>query len=166
MLIVTRQKTRRLKNQRQVVDMARALGFDVVAGDMSNNVSFNARFVNSFDVMVGVHGAGLTNMVFLRENAIVIQISPFGVDYLGWVCFERGMESNKLNKLSYTVTLNESSLLGKYPPNSTIYKNPRAILNNDFIEFSIVYLQNQDLILDLNRFRETLLKVLELLRTN
>jgi hypothetical protein len=36
-----------------------------------------ARLVNSADVMMGVHGAGLTNMVFLPSRAVLVQVVPF-----------------------------------------------------------------------------------------
>ncbi|KAL8492491.1 hypothetical protein ACS0TY_023896 [Phlomoides rotata] len=164
MLIISRNESRKLMNELQVGEMARSLGYDVVVKQFTSNLSLNAKVANSFDVMVGVHGAGLSHLVFLRENAVLIQIVPFGLDYLARVCFEGAVESNKLKYLRYNATLNESSLLGKYPPNSKIYRNPRAVSNN-FQLFSKVYLDNQDVNLDLNRFRETLLRALELLST-
>jgi len=34
--------------------------------------------VDACDVLVGAHGAGLTNMVFLRAGAVVVQVIPWG----------------------------------------------------------------------------------------
>lgn len=64
-----RVRSRRLTNDLEVVDLARRLGFESVAQDFGWKVNSVAKIVNAFDVMVGVHGAALTNMVFLSENA-------------------------------------------------------------------------------------------------
>jgi capsular polysaccharide biosynthesis protein len=46
--------------------------------DVADDVAQVGRLVNSCDVMVGVHGAGLTNMVFLHPGATMVQIMPLG----------------------------------------------------------------------------------------
>lgn len=64
----------------------------------------------------------------------------------------------------YSVSLNESSLLGKYPADSEVYRNPVQFCNKrGFDVCKDVFLDNQDVNLDLGRIRETLLKALELL---
>ncbi|KAK0602157.1 hypothetical protein LWI29_030915 [Acer saccharum] len=37
--------------------------------------------VNKCNVMVGAHGAGLTNEVFLPDGAVVVQVVPLGLDW-------------------------------------------------------------------------------------
>uniref|UniRef100_A0A8I6X359 Glycosyltransferase 61 catalytic domain-containing protein n=1 Tax=Hordeum vulgare subsp. vulgare TaxID=112509 RepID=A0A8I6X359_HORVV len=79
MLIISCRGTRRLLNLHQVEAMATSLGFDVTvsqAGDKS--IKRFAATVNSCDVLVAVHGAGLTNQVFLPARAVVVQIVPLG----------------------------------------------------------------------------------------
>ncbi|KAK6127666.1 hypothetical protein DH2020_038582 [Rehmannia glutinosa] len=70
LLIVSRRKTRHLTNEGEVADMARRLGFEVVVQEMGWQVSQVAKFVNGFDVMVGVHGRGLpTWFSFLKTES-------------------------------------------------------------------------------------------------
>ncbi|KAL0380132.1 UNVERIFIED_CONTAM: Alpha-1,3-arabinosyltransferase XAT2 [Sesamum angustifolium] len=120
LLIISRKKTRHLVNEGEVTNLGRSLGFDVVVREMGGQVSLVARFVNSFDVMVGVHGAGLTNMVFLPKNAVVIQIVPLGLDFLAKHYFQLPAKDMKLKYLEYKVRLNESSLLARYPGRPTV----------------------------------------------
>ncbi|KAL6559672.1 hypothetical protein OROGR_004792 [Orobanche gracilis] len=162
MLIVCRRKARNLVNKHAIADMARGLGFDVVLKKMVWNVSIVARLVNSFDVMVGVHGAGLTNMVFLPEHAIIIQIIPFGLDFIAKTCFQIPACSMNLRYLEYKANLNESSFSEKYSHDN--YTDSAAMKRKGFDGFRSVYLDNQDLNLDIGRFQKTLLKALELLR--
>ncbi|KAL0342414.1 UNVERIFIED_CONTAM: Alpha-1,3-arabinosyltransferase XAT3 [Sesamum calycinum] len=157
MLIICRRKSRRLMNKHAVANIARTLGFEVVLRQMVWNVSLVAQLVNSFDVMIGVHGAGLTNMVFLPENAVVVQIVPLGLDYIARTCFQMPAENMKLRYLDYKVTLNESSLFGNNSLDKTAKKG--------FDDFRSVYLDHQDVNIDLGRFKRTLLRALELVRT-
>lgn len=76
LLIISRKNSRTFLNEQRMADMASSLGFDVRVGepDMNTDVAKFARLVNSADVMLGVHGAGLTNMVFLPAGAVLIQV--------------------------------------------------------------------------------------------
>ncbi|KAK4436922.1 Alpha-1,3-arabinosyltransferase XAT3 [Sesamum alatum] len=164
MLIVSRKQNRFITNENEVANEARSLGFDVVVEETGSNVSVVARFVNSFDVMVGVHGAGLTNMVFLPENGVVVQIIPFGAELWAKPYFRLPAKDMKLRYLEYKVSLNESSLLGKYAVDSEVYRDPSAIYKKGFIGFHSVYLSNQNVTLNFCRFRKTLLKVMEIIQ--
>ncbi|KAG8388004.1 hypothetical protein BUALT_Bualt02G0080000 [Buddleja alternifolia] len=150
-------------NEAQIADMGRNMGFDVVVREMDWNVLKVAQFVNSFDVMMGVHGAGLTNMVFLPERAVLIQIIPFGLDLLAKSFYQLPANDMEFRYLEYNVSLNESSLLGKYPVHSEFYRAPVGVQNKGWHGFRSVYMDNQDVNLDLTNFRETLLKALKLL---
>ncbi|XBI14847.1 hypothetical protein VPH35_057365 [Triticum aestivum] len=77
MLIISRRGTRRLLNLHQVETMATLVGFDVTVSEArDNDIKRFAETVNSCDVLVAVHGAGLTNQVFLPARAVVVQIVP------------------------------------------------------------------------------------------
>ncbi|KAL9156171.1 hypothetical protein ABFS82_09G056200 [Erythranthe guttata] len=164
MLIVSRNNTRFLKNEGEVGNMARGLGFEVVVREIEQNISLVAKFVNSFDVIMGVHGAGLTNMVFLPDNAVVVEIVPFGLENLAEPYFRIPSKEMKLRYLEYKVSLNESSLLGKYADDSVVYRDPGGLQKKGFLRFRSVYLDNQDVSLDCGRFRDTLLQALEILK--
>ncbi|KAL1544384.1 alpha-1,3-arabinosyltransferase XAT3-like [Salvia divinorum] len=166
MLLIPRTKSRRLTNEVEVVELARRLGFDSVVHKVGHQLESAAKIVNSFDVMVGVHGAALTNMLFLPENAIVIQITPVGLHNFARTCYGRPPEEMKLKYLEYKVRLNESSLFGKYPDHSLIYTNPVQYCHKrGFQVCKNMYMDNQDVNLDLPRFQDTLLKALYLLAT-
>uniref|UniRef100_A0A7N2RC48 Glycosyltransferase 61 catalytic domain-containing protein n=1 Tax=Quercus lobata TaxID=97700 RepID=A0A7N2RC48_QUELO len=78
LLITSRKRTRSFTNIGEITKMASSLGYKVTVAEPTLNVSKSAKLVNSCDVLMGVHGAGLTNIVFLPKNAILIQIVPFG----------------------------------------------------------------------------------------
>lgn len=97
--------------------MATGLGFEVVVTEADSNLARFANLVNSCDVLMGVHGAGLTNMVFLPKNAIVIQILPLrGLEWLGRT--DLGDPAKDMNRryLEYQIGEEESSLRQEYLP--------------------------------------------------
>ncbi|CAD6244736.1 unnamed protein product [Miscanthus lutarioriparius] len=65
LLIISRQRTRMFLNLKEIVAMAEEIGYDVVVeeANVNSNVTHFSKEVNSVDVMMGVHGAGLTNCV-------------------------------------------------------------------------------------------------------
>ncbi|OMP12068.1 hypothetical protein COLO4_03484 [Corchorus olitorius] len=79
LVIISRRKSRSFTNINEITRMAGSLGYDVVTAEPNmTGLSSVAQTVNSCDVLMGIHGAGLTNMVFLPDKAIVIQIVPLG----------------------------------------------------------------------------------------
>lgn len=56
--------------------IAKSLWYKVIVAEADKIISKYADTVNSCDLLVGVHGAGRTNMVFLPENAVFMQILP------------------------------------------------------------------------------------------
>lgn len=167
LLIISRGKTRRLLNAEEIADVARSLGFKPVIKETDGNVASVAEFVNSFDVMVGVHGAGLTNMVFLPENAVIIQIIPLGgMEWLAKTDFEVPAQDMNLRYLGYKISPEESSLIQQYPYEHVILlKEPGAIYKKGWRSFRSIYLDNQDVKVDVIRFRQILHKAYDLLRT-
>ncbi|XVF12261.1 hypothetical protein REPUB_Repub08aG0100300 [Reevesia pubescens] len=111
--------------------------------------------------MMGVHGAGLTNVVFLPENAILIQKIPIGgVDWSARTAFEE--PSNDMN-IRYKIKTEESSLIRQYPAEQKILNVPFSIWKRGWLAFKAVYLDKQGVNLDISRFRLTLLRADELL---
>ncbi|KAH6756763.1 hypothetical protein C2S52_000773 [Perilla frutescens var. hirtella] len=162
LLIVSRKKTRHLTNELDVAKLARSIGFDVTVREMGWQVSLVSKFVNSFDVMVAVHGAGITNMVYLPENAVVIQIVPLGLEILSKQYFEIPSKDMNLRYLEYKVSVKESSLIEKYGVENEVFKNPSGLHKKGWHGFRSLYLDNQDVSVDLIRFRKTLLEAMEL----
>lgn len=166
LMIISRGKTRVLTNEDRVVKMARKLGYQVVSADVnaSTNLSRFAELVNSCDVLMGVHGAGLTNMVFLPDNAVVIQVVPFGgIDIFAKMDFGDPSKDMNLRYLEYKIKLKESSLIQKYPLDHVAIRDPLSLHKQGWGVLRSFYLDNQDVKLDLRRFRGTLMKALKLL---
>ncbi|KAG9458558.1 hypothetical protein H6P81_003066 [Aristolochia fimbriata] len=78
LLIISRKRSRSFVNEGEIGELARGLGFEVVVAEANLSTYFSKflHVVNSCNVMMGVHGNGLTNLVFLPTNAVIIQIIP------------------------------------------------------------------------------------------
>ncbi|XP_040995969.1 beta-1,2-xylosyltransferase XYXT1-like [Juglans microcarpa x Juglans regia] len=164
LLILSRRRTRAFTNVEEITKMARSLGFKVHVAEASMDVSKFAEVVNSCDVLLGVHGAGLTNLVFLPMNAILIQVVPFGgFEWLATNDFGEPSKDMNLKYLEYKISIEESTLIHEYPPNHTILRDPVSIQKQGWEAFKSVYLDKQNVKIDVNGFRPTLLKALELL---
>lgn len=163
LLIISRKRSRAFLNVKEVATEARKLGFNVVITEGSRYLEDFAKMVNSFDVMVGVHGAGLTNIIFLPENAVLIQVVPIGLEWLSKYDFELPSIDMNLRYLEYKIGLKESSLADGYSPDDPMIRKP-STKSHDWVGFKNAYLDGQNVRIDVGRFRATLLKARELLR--
>ncbi|KAJ8619785.1 hypothetical protein MRB53_028314 [Persea americana] len=166
LLIISRRSTRTFTNVGEIEAMATSLGYEVVVSEADSGMPLSkiSRFINSFDVMMGVHGAGLTNLVFLPTNAVLIQVVPFGnMDWIARTDFEEPSGDMKLRYLKYKIGENESSLTQQFPHDHGVLRDPYSIDNQGWSTFSSIYLEKQNVTLDVGRFKGTLLKALELL---
>ncbi|MBA0773735.1 hypothetical protein Gotri_008990 [Gossypium trilobum] len=160
----TTKKTRAFTNTKAIATMARTLGYKVTIAETDSNVAKVAETINACDVMMGVHGAGLTNMVFLPSNAILIQIVPIGgFEWLARTDFEEPSKDMNLRYLEYKIKTEESTLIQQYPPYHEVIRNPGAIAKQGWDAFKAVYLQQQNVKLDIHRFRPILSRAIELL---
>ncbi|KAK7821348.1 hypothetical protein CFP56_037812 [Quercus suber] len=164
LLIISRKRTRSFTNIGEITKMASRLGYKVIVAEPTMNVSKFAELVNSCDVLMGVHGAGLANVVFLPKNAILIQVVPFGgFEWLAKTYYGEPTKDMNVKYLEYKISTKESTLVQQYPPDHVVFKDPYSIQKQGWIAFKSVYLDKQNVKLDVNRFRTTLLKALELL---
>ncbi|XP_076916874.1 alpha-1,3-arabinosyltransferase XAT3-like [Bidens hawaiensis] len=165
LLIVSRKRTRVFTNVGDVVNAARAMGFEVIVTEMSANLNQISQLVNSCDVMMGVHGAGLTNMVFMPENGVFIQVVPLGkMEWMAKTFYGDPAKGMGLSYLEYKVSKEESSLTHQYPANHLVFEDPYSIQRKGWEAYRSMYMDRQDVKLDVVRFKETLSKALELLR--
>lgn len=167
LMIISRSKTRVLINEGEITRMAKRLGYDVIEAEanLSSNLTRFAQLVNSCDVLMGVHGAGLTNMVFLPENSVLIQVIPLGaIESFARNDFGKPSKDMNLRYLEYKIKVSESSLIEKYPLNHDVFRNPLSFHKKGWMEMRKIYLDNQDVRIDLPRFRSTLVKALKILR--
>ncbi|XP_030460066.1 beta-1,2-xylosyltransferase XYXT1-like isoform X1 [Syzygium oleosum] len=164
LLIVARKRTRSFTNPARIAKMAKAVGFEAVVAEADMNVPRFAELMNSCDAVMGVHGAGLTNMVFLPDNAVLIQIVPLAGDWLSRTYFGDPSRDMNLRYLEYKIGVRESTLLDQYPIDHVALRDPRAFHKGKWDDFKKIYLDNQNVKLDVRRFRPTLGEALRLLQ--
>ncbi|CAA3005039.1 O-linked-mannose beta-1,4-N-acetylglucosaminyltransferase 2-like [Olea europaea subsp. europaea] len=166
LMIISRTRTRLLTNEAEITTLARKMGFEVIVDEANHltNLSRFAQMVNSCDVLMGVHGAGLTNMVFLPDNAVLIQIVPLGgID--GFARTDFGEPSDRMNikYLEYKIKVKESSLSKQYPLDHPVFKDPRSFHIKGWDVLRKTYLDQQHVTIDLHRFKGTLAKAMKIL---
>ncbi|KAM0829944.1 hypothetical protein ACQ4PT_066538 [Festuca glaucescens] len=163
LLIISRMRTRMFLNLPEIIKMAEELGFEVVVeeANVSSDLSHFSKVVNSVDVMMGVHGAGLTNCVFLPDKATLIQIVPWGgIEGVCRIDFGNPSEQMGLRYKQYSIAVHESSLTDQYPLDHEIFKNPLAF-HKGFEFIRQTFMDKQNVRLDCNRFRPVLLETLD-----
>jgi Glycosyltransferase 61 len=96
-------KQQRLINQAELEDIATAQGFQCFEAHADNHAEQVRRFGEA-EIIVAVHGAGLTNLLFARPGATVLELFP-----------EDGVKSSFL-WLATRMGLNYRALLGEPGP--------------------------------------------------
>lgn len=148
---------RLILNQDEVRLVAEQIGFEVVLFEPRKNTSLHESFglIHSSHAMIGVHGAALTHALFLRPSSIFIQIVPIGAEGVSDICFGKLAREMKLVYEEYKIGVEESSLMEIYgKENNLVLKNPKALQGKGWSqEIMDIYLRQQNIILDLKRFR-------------
>ncbi|KAK8455548.1 hypothetical protein SEVIR_4G135300v4 [Setaria viridis] len=166
LVMVLRRHSRAITNEADVITAMVDLGFEVVAAgpkDASDMGRF-AGVANSCDVMVGVHGAGLTNMVFLPHNATIVQIIPWGE--MKVACrydFGDPVPDMGLQYAEYEVTAEETTLNEKYPRDHPVFTDPQSLHRQG--KLWEIFLEGQNVTLDIGRFREVMQQVYQSVTT-
>ncbi|URD98559.1 Glycosyltransferase [Musa troglodytarum] len=165
-LIIARKWTRRFANVDEIVRKVEEMGFEAVVAEAKFNLIEFAHIVNSCDVMLGVHGAGLTNLVFLPTNAVVIQVVPLGgLEGISWIDFGLATVSMKMHYMQYTISLDESTLTEQFARGDPVLSDQKeAYKKHGWDRMIDLYFAKQGVKLDMGRFSSTLLHALELLR--
>ncbi|KAI3708591.1 hypothetical protein L2E82_37867 [Cichorium intybus] len=164
LLLISRQRTRKFLNQAEMVKMMEDLGFRVIIAsndkEMSNVEKFS-RVINSCSVMVGAHGAGLANEIFLPDGAVMIQVRPLGFQYGTDAFYSEPGPGMGLRYLEYLIEPAESSLAEVYGLRHPVVADTASVAaKGGYAAAREIYLNKQDLRLNLNRFRETLVEAL------
>uniref|UniRef100_A0A0E0MQP0 Glycosyltransferase 61 catalytic domain-containing protein n=1 Tax=Oryza rufipogon TaxID=4529 RepID=A0A0E0MQP0_ORYRU len=166
LLVIARARTRRFVNADEIVRGAERAGFEVVVSEGEHEVAPFAELANTCDAMVGVHGAGLTNMVFLPTGGVVIQVVPLGgLEFVAGY-FRGPSRDMGLRYLEYRITPEESTLIDQYPRDHPIFTDPDGVKSKGWNSLKEAYLDKQDVRLDMKRFRPILKKAIAHLRKN
>ncbi|CAO2193376.1 unnamed protein product [Urochloa humidicola] len=167
LLLVHRGHTRRIMNEQEVLQAAEAAGFEAVVMNFRRNVTVDeqARMVNTFDALMGVHGAGLTNLVFLPPGGVVIQVVPYGrMEVIAGLEFGVPAKEMGLKYLEYEVGAEESTLLEMLGPEHPAIKDPESVHKSGWDKMTEFYLIKQSVRINITRFAPTLAQAIDYLR--
>ncbi|XP_039000604.1 alpha-1,3-arabinosyltransferase XAT3-like [Hibiscus syriacus] len=168
LMLISRSKTRRFLNEEEMMEMMEELGFQVTRAEperMSNLDEF-AEVVNSCSVMVGAHGAGLTNEIFLPTGAVMVQVVPLTLEWAATKYFGEPAKAMGLQYLEYKIEPEESSLFDTYGKDHPVISDPESVISKGYYAHRSVYVDGQDLKINLERFKKTLIKAKQILETS
>ncbi|KAK1583858.1 hypothetical protein Q3G72_027670 [Acer saccharum] len=165
LILLSRQNSRRFLNENEMVDSMEELGFEVVVIRPSRMLNLDkfAEVVNRCSVMVGAHGAGLTNEMFLPDGAVVVQVVPLALDWCASNYFSAPASEMGLHYLEYKIEPKESSLWETYGANDSVITDPGSVISKGYYAFKDVYLDEQNVKINVGRFRETLVRAMKLI---
>jgi hypothetical protein len=75
--------------------------------------------------------------------------------------FKRPAGSMKLKYIQYDISPQESTLIEEYPRNHTVFTDPASIRRQGWNQMKVIFLDKQNVRLNLRRFRPTLKKALK-----
>ncbi|KAI8552887.1 hypothetical protein RHMOL_Rhmol06G0303200 [Rhododendron molle] len=165
LVLISRHNSRMFLNEDQMVTMMGALGFTVVVAkpDMMANIDKFSKIVNSGSVLVAAHGAGLTNIVFLPQGAVMVQVVGLSLEWPSTHYYGNPATEMGLNYLEYKIEPEESSLITLYGRDDPIITDPPSIsASRGMLVGRAIYLGEQSFDINVTRFRNTLVKALEL----
>lgn len=167
LMLVLRSRNRRFMNGPEILEMVQKSGFEVIPVEPTRdqNITEFSRVVDSCDVLMGAHGAALTHIMFLRTNALLLQIVPYGkMENDADNFFSRPAREMKLRHLEYSISAEETTLLEKYGWNHPVISDPESIHKQGWQAGMKYYWLEQDIKLNLTRFAPALVKAQQILR--
>lgn len=103
--IIIKRKNRNISNYDELINLFKLKRIELKEICFENmNFEKQMEISNESEIMVGVHGAGLTNLMFMKQNSIIIEIDPF--DW-GFNCFEhlsKNLEMKNFKRICQPIT--------------------------------------------------------------
>ncbi|GLJ17437.1 hypothetical protein SUGI_0303450 [Cryptomeria japonica] len=167
-VLIARKGSRAFLNQRKIVNLAEKLGFRVMVlfPDRDTKLKDMYEIVSSCDVFMGVHGAALTHFLFLRPGAVFIQVVPLGIEWASRTFFrEPAMDMTGIHYLEYSILPEESSLFDEYPKDHVYLTNPKVVNDKGWDATKEIYLDRQNVKIDLERLKKMLKTAMDLLQS-
>ncbi|XP_077248025.1 xylan glycosyltransferase MUCI21-like isoform X2 [Tasmannia lanceolata] len=160
LVIIARNGSREITNQGEVVKLAESIGFqvEVLQPTPMMELAKIYRALNSCDVMVGVHGAAMTHFLFMRPGSVFMQIVPLGTDWAAETYYGEPAMKLGLNYISYNILDRESSLYEEYDKKDEVLRDPKSVNKKGWQMTKRVYLDGQNVKLDIGRFGKRLLR--------
>ncbi|KAK1382829.1 protein O-linked-mannose beta-1,4-N-acetylglucosaminyltransferase 2-like [Heracleum sosnowskyi] len=165
LIFISRVKSRTFLNEKEMVNAMEELGFSVFIArpNQMSNLTIFSELVSSCSVMVGAHGAGLTNELFLPVGAAVVQVVPLGLEWASAFYFGEPARVMGLHYLEYKIQPEESSLIDMYRRDDPVIVDPQSIFAKSYEAGRAMYITGQNLKIDIPRFRKTLIEARQLL---
>ncbi|XP_042941695.1 xylan glycosyltransferase MUCI21-like [Carya illinoinensis] len=160
LLILSRNGSRAIINENLLVKMLEEIGFGVTVlrPDPTTELAMIYRTLNSNHVMVGVHGAAMTHFLFMRPGSVLIQVIPLGTMWAAETYFGEPARKFGLKYIGYEIVPKESSLYDKYDANDPVLRDPDSVNKKGWQYTKDIYLEGQNVRLDLRRFRKRLVR--------
>ncbi|XP_078148186.1 glycosyltransferase family 61 protein [Carex rostrata] len=160
LVILSRNGSRKIENEGRLVKVAKEVGFNVqiLRPKRSTELEKIYMHMNSSDVMVGVHGAAMTHFLFMRPGSVFIQVVPLGTDWAAQTYYGEPAVKLGLRYINYKLLPRESSLYEEYKKDDPILRDPDSINAKGWQYTKKVYLDGQNVKLDLVRFRKRLIR--------
>lgn len=147
-----------------MIALMEEIGFQVIVirrSKVVSNLSKFAQLINSCSVLLGAHGAGLTNEIFLPTGAVMVQVELLGTEWASNTYYGDTAKAMGVRYLKYKIEAEESSLQKLYGSNSTVVTDPGSVYQNGgYRAARTVFLDQQNVRINLARFRETLVEAL------
>ncbi|XP_022877643.1 protein O-linked-mannose beta-1,4-N-acetylglucosaminyltransferase 2-like [Olea europaea var. sylvestris] len=166
LMLLSRRNTRRFLNENEMVMMMEELGFQVIVvarSKMISNLNKFSQLINSCSVLVGAHGAGLTNELFLPSGAVMVQVELLGTEWPSNTYYGDTARPMGVHYLRYKIDPEESTLLKLYGRNHSVITDPGYLFRKGgYRAARTVFLDQQNVRINLARFRNTLVEALSL----
>lgn len=163
LVIVSRTGSRAITNENLLVKMAEEIGFHVAVlkPQKTSELAKIYRVLNESDVMIGVHGAAMTHFMFMKPKSVFIQVVPLGTNWAADTYYGEPARKLGLKYIRYEIHPKESSLYDIYDKNDPILSDPDSITKKGWEYTKKIYLDSQNVKLDLRRFRKRLHRAYE-----
>lgn len=158
LVIISRQKSRVMLNQKEITRLAQKIGFRVEVLNPKRTTAMTELFraLNSCDVMLGIHGAAMTHFLLMRPGSVFIQIVPLGTDWAAATYYGQPAMKLGVKYIEYKIVAEESTLYGRYERNDPVLRDPESINRKGWWETKKVYLDGQNVRVSLKRFKRYL----------
>lgn len=170
LVIVSRSGSRAITNENLLVKMAEEIGFkvNVLKPQKTTELAKIYRVLNESDVMIGVHGAAMTHFMFMKPKSVFIQVVPLGTNWAADTYYGEPARKLGLKYIGYEIHPKESSLYERYDKSDPILRDPESINKKGWEYTKKIYLDSQNVKLDIRRFRKRLHRAYEytVLRSN
>ncbi|KAM0948800.1 putative protein O-GlcNAc transferase [Dioscorea sansibarensis] len=160
MVIVARNGSRMIENEEEVVKAAEGVGFavHVLRPERTTELAKIYRALNSSDAMIGVHGAAMTHLLFMRPGKVFIQVVPLGTDWAAESYYGSPAKKMGLKYMEYKIEAKESSLWREYDEQDAVVRDPESVNARGWEVTKKVYLDGQNVRMNCERFRKYLVR--------